>query len=84
VILNDGSKNYIVKAIELEEGMQPANVSNAADLSACTGAGLNAAGLFTNAAMALPSAADVGTVSITMADKPVVTAAPAVINGELQ
>jgi hypothetical protein len=84
VLLNDGSSNYIVKAIELEESMQLANVNDATDLSACTGASLDAASLFSNAAMALPSAGDIGTVSITLADKPVVTAAPAVINGELQ
>jgi len=84
VLLNDGSSNYIVKAIELEESMQLANVNDATDLSACTGASLDAASLFTDAAMALPSAGDIGTVSITLADKPAVTAAPAVINGELQ
>jgi hypothetical protein len=75
VILSDGTDTYIVKAIEMEQGMSPVA------LASCATAGLD-----TSAAMSLPilTVSDIGTVGITLADKPNVTSAPAVIDGELQ
>lgn len=84
VVLNDGTKNYIVKAIELEQSMQLSNPADATDLSACTDNGLDAAGLFGDANMTLPTASDMGTVSFTLNNRPTVTSAPAVIGGVLQ
>ena len=84
VILNDGSNNYLVKAIELEQSMLLSNTGNAADVSACTGASLNASSLFSNANLGLPTTSDIGTISFTWPGKPTVTAAPAVIGGVLQ
>jgi hypothetical protein len=75
VILNDGTTDYIVKAIEMEQTM-----SDAAPGS-CTTAGLD-----TTAAMGLTmlTSSDIGVVGISLADRPNVTSAPAVIDGELQ
>ena len=84
VILSEGGVNYVVKAMELEQSMQLSNVNNAADVSACTSATLDAGSLFLNASLTLPTALEIGTVSITMQGKPAVTAAPAVIGGVLQ
>lgn len=67
---------YVVKQIEREQQM------NTATLSDCTGAGLDVSGLFTS--LPLPTSSDIGTVSITKADKPTVTDPPAVIAGEIQ
>lgn len=81
VILTQGTNNYVVKAIEQEQSMKFANPANAGDLSACTNVTLDTAGLF--ATLTIPSAIS-GNVSFTLADKPTVTTAPAVIGGELQ
>ncbi|KAF0192153.1 MAG: hypothetical protein FD165_1221 [Gammaproteobacteria bacterium] len=69
-----GSSNeYVVKAIEKEQQMRDVNVSNCSTLTVPT-----------STQLPLPTTAEIGTVSITMADKPTVTDAPAVIEGELQ
>ena len=52
------------------------------DAGGCTG--LDIAGLFADADLALPSADDIGTVDFGLGDKPTVTDAPAVIEGEVQ
>ncbi len=78
VTLADGvqlGNGFVVKAIEKEQTMQT-------DAGGCTA--LNIGSLFTDPALALPTASDIGTVSFTLAEKPVVTDAPAVIEGELQ
>jgi hypothetical protein len=80
VTLADGVEldngNYVVKAIEKEQTMQ------VQDLSVCSA--LNIDVILTDPALALPTANDIGDVSHTLAGKPVVTAAPAVVEGELQ
>lgn len=73
--LSDGSNNFVVKAIEQEQTMQNDNAG-------CTS--LNIDNVLTDPALALPSISDMGTVSFSLSDKPVVTDAPAVIAGELQ
>jgi hypothetical protein len=78
VLLSDGTNSYVVKAIEGEQTMKLANPSDPTDLSAC--ASLDVAPVF---GATLPSA-PTATVSISLADKPVVTDAPKVIDGELQ
>ena len=75
VQLSDSTHDFVVKAVEKEQTMQQ-------DAGGCTG--LNIASLFTDTSLALPTASDIGTVSFTLAEKPVVTDAPAVIEGELQ
>ena len=73
--LTDGTNSFVVKAIEMEQTMQD-------DANNC--GALNIDSLFTDTALALPTASSMGTVSFTVADKPVVTAAPAVVEGELK
>ncbi len=81
VTLKDGaeltadSRTFVVKAIEKEQSMQE-------DDGGC--GALNIATLFNDAALDLPDGDDVGSVSFTLADKPTVTDAPAVIEGEIQ
>lgn len=70
----NGSGSYVVKAIESEQNMVPL-----ADTSECTTAGLS----LDFADLSLPTTVDED-VTITMADKPTVTDAPAVIEGEVQ
>ncbi len=64
---------YVVKGVEKEQTMREVALSNCASLSAPTSHDL-----------ALPTTADIGTVSITLSGKPVVTEAPAVIEGVVQ
>lgn len=74
VELTDGDGTvYVVRAIEKEQTMKE-------DAGQCTA--LNIDTLFTS--LSLPAASSIGTVSITLAGQPTVTAAPAVIEGELQ
>jgi hypothetical protein len=75
VILNDGSDSYLVKAIEKELTMK-------SDPSGC--GTLDISSLFTDPNLDLPTASDIGDVSITLAGKPIVTKPPAVIEGQLQ
>ncbi len=78
VELTDGTNTYMLKAMESEQTMQ------AVAESQCTGAGLDIASLFTDTDLVLPDIDDLGEVSHTLADRPTVTDAPAVIDGELQ
>lgn len=73
--LTSDSNNFVVKAIEQEQTMRE-------DATGCST--LNVANLFTDSNLALPQVTDIGTISFTLADKPVVTDAPAVIEGVLQ
>ncbi|MGD8567488.1 MAG: hypothetical protein PVJ39_05350 [Gammaproteobacteria bacterium] len=78
VQLTDGDgNNFVVKQIEREQNMQEVSLSPNCDA-------LNAANLFSDPAMTLPTTSDINSVSFSLADKPVVTDAPAVIEGELQ
>lgn len=67
------SSEYVVKAVEKEQQMRDVNVSNCSTLT-----------IPTSTELPLPTAAEIGTVSITLAGKPVVTDPPAVIEGEVQ
>ncbi len=87
--LTDAQGNvFVVKEMEREQHMKNA-VNGVAD---CTGDGLAANGTLDNSGtpandptkLALPSSSDIGTVSFTLADRPDVTGAPAVIEGEVQ
>ncbi len=82
VVLTDGTNNFVVKGIEREQTMALSNPGDAADITACTGSGLDVSTVSTD--LPLPTANDVGTVSITKSDQPNVTAPPAVVEGELQ
>ena len=74
--LTDGSNHFVVKAIEKEETMQEVAVGQ------CSA--LDISGLLANTNLELPTANDMGTVSFSLSEKPVVTDAPAVIEGEVQ
>ncbi|MEJ2691816.1 MAG: hypothetical protein P8166_01885, partial [Candidatus Thiodiazotropha sp.] len=73
VALSIGSTDYLVLPMESEQSM------NAVALNECTNAGLDVSGI----SLALPSAVS-GSVDFAWSDKPVVTDAPAVIEGEVQ
>ena len=73
VTLSDGTNSYLVKAVEKQQTMRDDNAG-------CTG--LDISTVFTD--LSLPNAASIGSVSFTLAAKPNVTNAPAVIEGELQ
>ena len=72
--LTAGTNNFVSKGMEKEQTMK-------AQLPSLCSA-LSVEGLATT--LPLPTAADIGTVSFSLSDKPAVTAAPAVIEGELQ
>jgi hypothetical protein len=72
--LSDGTNDFVIKAIEKEQTMK--------DDADCGLLEVNS--LFTNTSLTLPTASNTATVSFTLADKPNVTAAPAVIEGELK
>lgn len=72
--LTNGINTFVTKGMEKEQTMKDQ------DISACSA--LSVSGLATT--LPLPTTADIGTVSFKLSDKPVVTAAPAVIEGELQ
>jgi hypothetical protein len=71
VVLNDGSKDYLLRGMAKEQRMAPAAIGDCAALS------LAALGL------TLPDTV-VGTAGFTWDDKPNITAAPAVIEGVIQ
>ena len=75
VTLSDGTNDFVVKAIEMEQTMQE-------DPGACTDLDIDS--LFSDAELELPTADDIGTVSFDLSDKPTVTDSPAVIEGEVQ
>lgn len=75
VELSSGSNTFVVKAIEKELSIQD-------DPAGC--AALNVDTLFADPALTLPTANELGTISFTHADKPVVTDPPAIIEGEPQ
>jgi len=75
VVLADDSNGFVVKAIEREQTMRAVNLAECANL--------DAAAAYTT--LTLPTAGDIGTVSITLAGRPELAgAAPAVIEGQLQ
>lgn len=69
----DNGDAYLVLPMESEQSMQEATLTD------CTNAGLNVSGI----SLSLPSAVS-GSVSFSWSDKPQVTEAPAVIEGEVQ
>lgn len=73
--LSDGTNHFVVKAMEKEQSMQ---------LSPGQCGALDISGLLSDPNMELPTAADIGAVSFGLSDKPNVSDAPAVIEGELQ
>jgi len=76
VQLTDGTDDFVIKGLGMEQSMR------GVALGECSA--LNVDNLFSDPAVALLDAADIGTVAHTWADKPVVTDAPAVIEGEVQ
>ncbi len=76
VVLSDGSNDFIVKAIDKEQTMQSKDASVCSDL--------NIDSLFSDTTLALPNASDIGSINITLSEAPIITDAPAVIEGELQ
>lgn len=72
--LTDGTYNFVTKGMEKEQTMKEQEISLCSTLSVEN----------LDATLPLPTAADIGTVSFSLSDKPVITAAPAVIEGELQ
>jgi len=80
VLLTDfDGVDYITKGVQLEQILQASNPLDLNDLTACNALDANAADV-----LALPRPADIGDVTITVADMPIVSAPPAVIDGELQ
>lgn len=73
VTLSDGTNTFLVKAMEKQQTMRDDNANCGA---------LDISSVFTS--LSLPNAASIGAVSFTLASKPTVTDAPAVIEGELQ
>ncbi len=78
VLLTDVDGNqYVVKELEGEQAMKPDTTGGCASL--------NVDSLFSGTgSLTLPTKADIGTVSFTWADRPVVTDVPAVIEGVVQ
>lgn len=76
VELANGDNTFVVKAIEKEQTMR------SVDVAECSAFDLNA--VLNNPDITLPTASAIGNVSFTLADKPNVTDAPAVIEGEIQ
>ena len=74
--LSDGNNTFVVKAVESEQSMQAVNSTECDSL--------DAASVLSDPNLTLPTSADLNAISNTVADKPVVTDAPAVIEGELQ
>ena len=74
--LTSGGNNYVVKAVEKEQQMQ------SVALGSCSA--LDVAGLLSDTELDLLTSSDIGSVSHTLAEKPEVTDAPAVIEGEVQ
>jgi hypothetical protein len=73
--LTDANSNvFVVKEMESEQHMKDVPLSDCSSL--------DVTGLM--ASLPLPTASDIGAVSITLADKPTVADAPAVIAGEVQ
>ena len=64
---------YAIKGVEKEQTMREVALSNCSALSVPT-----------DSTLALPTTAEVGTVSFALSDKPAVTEAPAVIEGVVQ
>ena len=75
VQVTDGAHDFVVKGLGMEQSMQEAPGECSA---------LNVDNLFSDPAVALLDAADIGTVEQSWADRPTVTDPPAVIEGELQ
>jgi len=77
ILLTDTDGNqYVVKQVEGEQAMKEDTSGGCASL--------NVDSLFSDPALVLPTAGDIGAVSFTWADRPDVTDAPAVIEGEVQ
>ena len=72
VTLTDGTNEFVVKAIEKEQTMKDSNSCGALNVDSLLGS------------LPLPTVNDMGEVSIALSDRPVVTAAPAVVEGELK
>lgn len=72
--MGDGTNSFVVKGMEKEQTMLDVDVAMCSSLSVDN----------LSSTLPLPTSSDIGTVSFTLADKPTVTDAPAVIEGELQ
>lgn len=77
VQLSNGDNTFVVKATEKEQIMETLG-----DETQCPT--LDITGTLSDPDLQLPASSDIGTVSISLADKPSVTDPPAVIKGELQ
>ncbi|MDH5516929.1 MAG: hypothetical protein OEY36_03790 [Gammaproteobacteria bacterium] len=73
--LSDANNSFVVKPIEQEQSMREDN-AGCGTLAVDT--------LFNDSNLALPVVSDIGTISFNLTDKPLVTDAPAVIEGVLQ
>jgi len=76
VVLADNSNSFVVRALEKEQSMRDV------DLADCDG--LDADAAYGDPSLALPGVDDIGAVSFTLADRPQVDGAPAVIEGQVQ
>lgn len=75
-LLSEGDNDFVVKALEKEQSM------TAVTSDQCNA--LDAEAVYSDSSLSLPDANEIGTVSFTFADRPVVDAAPAVVEGEVQ
>lgn len=76
VVLSDGTNSFVVKGIEREQTMQAVSDSDCSSLDISS--------VFSDSNLALPTSSNLNSISLTLADKPDVTDAPAVIEGEVQ
>ncbi|HLF11499.1 MAG TPA: hypothetical protein VJA26_09800, partial [Gammaproteobacteria bacterium] len=76
VVLTDNSNSFVVRALEKEQSMREVDI---ADCNA-----LDAGAAYSDPSLALPGADDIGEVSFSLADRPDVDGAPAVIEGQVQ
>lgn len=74
-VLSNGDNSFVVKGIEMEQSLQD-------DSSGCGSLSIDS--LFTDSSLELPTEQDIGSVSFSLNQKPDVTDAPAVIEGEIQ
>jgi len=72
VTLTDGTNEFVVKAIDKEQTMKDSNGCGALNVDSLLGS------------LPLPAASDMGEVTFASNDRPVVTSAPAVVEGELK
>lgn len=76
VVLSDATQSFLVRGLEQEQSMRVVDPANCASL--------DAAAAYSDTGLTLPTGADITDVSFTLADRPNISTAPAVIDGVVQ